>query len=290
MTVPAPDPAAAALALASHHLAQSRPDRALDAIDGLDPGVEGYWAIRAAVSHDLERYDDAVKAARKGLQEAPDDVRLQYVLASGLFELNFLAAAERVVLTVLRNDPTDPSFLSLYARMLASGGQLEKASNVISAARRHDPEDLGAMRTQAYVLWVDTRDREAAEIVRKLLADNPDDAAALMLLSTMEADEGAHQQSFQRIRRALGANPGLYRNLGEHMPERRAIGHALMKPVSFTMTPHGPAVMWLAAIAAILLGAAFRSVVVVGVVAALYLLYALYGHVVYRTLRWYYRR
>lgn len=284
------DPSAAALVLASHHLSQSRPDRALQALERSDPTSPGYWRLLATALHNTERYAEAAGAAREGLKQDPDTVGLMYVLASALTELNELAAAERIALHAVRLEPESVMVMSLYGRMLATGGQLEKAAAVLAEARRLDPDDRAVLRTQAFVLWIQTRDRQAVAIIRELLAHDPQDPAALLLLSAIEGEEGAHHTSYDRVRRVLSRDPTLILSLGEHLHEQAAAAHPMMAPARRFLTPHGPAVLWLLVIGALLLSIALRQVWAGLVVAGLYLIYAVYGHVVYRWLRWRFKR
>lgn len=290
MAVTQPEPSAAALAAAWAYLERERPQQALKALEQVDHGTPGFWEARASALHALELYDDAVAAAREGLTTDPDSLNLSYLLASGLTELNELGAAEHAVLSALRLAPDNSSLLSLYARMLASGNQLEKAHHVILEARRYEPDSVHVRATEAYVLWALGRDREAMRAARAVLAINPDHASGLAIVGMIQSDDGRHQQSFHRLRRMLGNNPALLLTIGEHLPAAQAASHRLMKPVARTMTPHGPAVTWLVAMITVMIGAALQNLWIVIGVALVYVAYALYGHIVYWTLLWYYKR
>ena len=191
-----PEPSAAGLALARRYLEQSRPDRALKSLEGVDPDRPGYWTLLATALHNSERYADAAGAAREGLKRDGESDGVLYVLASAQTALGDLASAEQTVLEILRLDPQDTAALSLYARMLATGGQADKAAAVLATARRLEPQDRTVLRTHAFVQWVQTHDKDALQTIRELLARDPEDEAALLLLSTIESEEGAHHTSY----------------------------------------------------------------------------------------------
>jgi tetratricopeptide (TPR) repeat protein len=287
--MPHADPGAAALRAAQVYLEQGRADRALVAIGRVEPNTRAYWMVRARALHDLGRYSEARSAAQRAMHDGEDWLVL-YIMASSLTELGDLAEAEHTVLRALALEPTNAALLSLYARTLATGGQLEKALRVVAEARRHEPQQTHAMGTEACILWALGDDRQARVLVHEMLALNPEDNVALGLLSMLDADSGNMQESFARVRRMLANNPALISKLGPDLATHRAAGHTFMKPVSGTMTPHGPAVLWLTAIAGLLLGIAFQNLWLVGVAVIGYLIYIVYGHVVFWTLRWYYKR
>jgi tetratricopeptide (TPR) repeat protein len=278
------EPAAGAVALARHHLAQSRPDRALKALEHVAPEGGEYWLLRATALHDLERYEEAARAASEGLKSW-SSTTLLLVLGSAWTELNRLADAERAILSALADDPQDAVSLTSYALTLAAGGQVEKASAVAAEAVRHDPGNLRALTTHAYMLWITLQDRAAEQVLRNVLAEAPEDEGALGLLAGMEAEQGQHDKSYARIRRMLGRNPARIGDFKKDLPEAEAAADRLLTPVRPFMTPTGPAALWLVmsglVIVTLVAGALWLTLVVVG----LYIVYAIYSHVVFAWLR-----
>lgn len=285
MNRPASDPSRGALELARLHLAQSRPERALEVLGRVDPEGTQYWLIRAAALHDLERFQEAADAARSGLASS-QSVGLMLVLASALAEMNRLADAESVILSALALEPHDDQCLTAYARMLAGAGQVAKATAVAEEAVRHAPHDHHVLCTRAMMQWLNGRDHDAETLLRRVLAEAPEHPAALNLLAAVESERGDHHASYARIRRVLARDPARIASYRHALPEGAAAAHVLMTPMRPFMTDRGPAVLWLAVAAAMLVGVVFQRVWLVVAVAGAYLAYVAYGHLMFRWLRY----
>jgi tetratricopeptide (TPR) repeat protein len=283
------DPTAGAVELARVHLAQSRPDRALEALARIDPETGDYWVIRATALHNLERYEEAATAASEGLKWS-QSMPLLLVLASAWTETDRLADAERVILSALAMEPENALCLTSYARMLATGGQLEKAAAVAAEAVRHAPGDAHVQCTRALTLWMISDDRHAEHVLRRVLAEAPEDQGALSLLAAIESERGDHHTSYARVRRILARDPARIGHYRKALPESAAAAHPLLTPVRPLMTWNGPAVLWLVVAALLVVGVVFRSAWFVFGLGLLYLAYAVYGHVVFRWLQFRSRR
>jgi hypothetical protein len=122
-----------------------------------------------------------------------------------------------------------------------------------------------------------------------VLAGWPEHETALLLLAALEAERGEHDRSYGRLRRVLGRNPALIGALRAGISESDAAAHPLMTPVRPFMTTTGPAVLWLA-MAFVIAGLALRAMSIALGVALLYLVYAAYGHVVFRWLKFHGRK
>jgi tetratricopeptide (TPR) repeat protein len=283
------NPSAGAIELARVHLAQSRPDRALEALAKTDPQTGDYWVIRATALHNLDRYEEAAQAASEGLKSS-QSIPLLLVLASAWTEMDRLGDAERVILSALALDPEDSLCLTSYARMLATGGQVEKAAAVAAEAVRQAPDDVRVQCTRALTLWMNSEDRHAEYVLRRVLAEAPEDEAALSLLSVIESQRGDHQTSYARVRRILARDPARIAHYRKALPEAAAAAHPLLTPVRPFMTSNGPAVLWLVVAALLIVGVIFRSAWFTCVLGLLYLAYAVYGQVVFRWLQFRSRR
>jgi hypothetical protein len=74
------------------------------------------------------------------------------------------------------------------------------------------------------------------------------------------------------------------------MSDRAAAAHPLMAPLRPVSTVRARAVLWLLVVAGMLLSLAFRQFWIFAVIVGGYFVYVIYGHVVYRWLRWRYKR
>ena len=277
-------PEAGVIELARVHLAQSRPDRALETLSRAVPEGHDFWVLRATALHNLERYEDAAKTASEGLKSI-ESLQLMLVLASAWTELNRLADAERVILQALSREPQNEVCLSNYAMMLATGGQFEKAAAVAAEAVRCAPSDVRTRSVQAITMWLNSDDRRAEQQLRAVLAEAPEDQASLLLLAAIEGERGEHHIAYARMRRVLASDPARIASLREILPDASAAAHPLLRPVRPFMTRTGPAVLWLAFVAILLVGVLLQSVWLVVGVAGAYVIYAVYGHLVFRWIR-----
>jgi tetratricopeptide (TPR) repeat protein len=100
--------AAGLLVLARHELSRRRPDRALAALDKVgraELDSHEFWSVRASSLLRLHRWDDAVVAARAGLEREPENVELLDVVALAYSELRNKAQALEAIETAISLDP-----------------------------------------------------------------------------------------------------------------------------------------------------------------------------------------
>src|SRR5919201_819304 len=105
------DAAAGPLVRARHDLDRGRPDRALAALEhvtGYELETAEFWRVRAAASYRLQRYREAVEAARRGLEQAPDDLHLLEVLALASSELRQKSDAVAAIDAAIALYPNEP--------------------------------------------------------------------------------------------------------------------------------------------------------------------------------------
>ncbi|CAN0600161.1 unnamed protein product, partial [Ectocarpus sp. 12 AP-2014] len=79
-------------ALGETTLAQQR----LDQVTQLDPESASLWLVKARLALEMEDYPAAQRAAKQGLDLAPDDVRFILLLAQAEIRLNNISAAEEI--------------------------------------------------------------------------------------------------------------------------------------------------------------------------------------------------
>src|SRR5215210_709887 len=151
------------LALARHYLQIDQPARALEVLERRQNDLHDpdYWLLRASALVDVDRHDDAITAAARGLDLDPDDGALLRVNAMAQTGVGDVAAAERSLLAALRLDPEDPALLSQYALLVARAGQLEKARRLLEEAERLEPLAPAVTYARGVVAYLSGDDDEA---------------------------------------------------------------------------------------------------------------------------------
>src|SRR5215213_10735294 len=148
--------AAGNLALARHYVRVQRPERALEALAraGADVDDPEFHELRGLALYELERYDEAKRAAQAGLAIDPDDVTLLGVLCDCERELGDLAEAERAVLAALELAPSSPQLLGAYAHLCSRAGQFEDAERLLAEAEAIDPQAVAVLQTRVWLAYL----------------------------------------------------------------------------------------------------------------------------------------
>jgi len=224
------DAAAGPLVLARHELSRGRPDRALVALEKVGwMELESYefWSIRAASLLRLHRWDDAVVAARAGLEREPDSVELLDVLALAYSELRkkneALAAIERAIsiysdaavlhahkaLSLTRNAQNAIGFASY-----------RKARVAAEEALRLDPNSVAAIQARAQVA-LRSGERGAHKLGTKLLSLDPASEDAHLILGSALAIAAASPRGSITTQRLQDSTRRISRPLSWVMPPGR---------------------------------------------------------------------
>jgi len=193
------DATASPLGLARHDLDRDRPDRALAALSkvtGDELETYEFWWLRARALYRLRRWNEAIDAARTGLEREPDDFPLLDVLALAQLESGERKQARATIEHALELYP-DQAILHAHhglilARMqrrsfrLASYGQAWAA---VEEALRLDPHSEAALRVRAQVATL-SRDPRAPEYAAELLSFDPEDDQAHVIAGSALARRG----------------------------------------------------------------------------------------------------
>jgi tetratricopeptide (TPR) repeat protein len=240
------------MALAEHYLDVGQPARTLELLstaDGDSFERPDYWRLRTAALYELERYDEAVRAAGEGLARDPHWIPLLYLRGMAEGELDKLAEAERSLLAALELDPEDPYLLCGYARLCARGGQLEKAQRLVDEAARVDPENPSVIQMRGFVAYLRGRDRKAQKLGEEALAIDPESSSAHSLRGAAQLERGDVRGARRSFETAIRDDP-TDRALGEAVRGTRVATHPLLWPI-LPLERLGVAGSWVAAMAVI---------------------------------------
>lgn len=240
------------MALAEHYLDVGQPARTLELLSSADGDSferPDYWRLRTAALYELERYEEAVRAAGEGLARDPHWIPLLYLRAMAEGELDKLADAERSILAALELDPEDPYLLCGYARLCARGGQLAKGERLVEEAARVDPENPSVIQMRGFVAYLRGRDRKAQKLGEEALAIDPESSSAHSLRGAAQLERGDVRGARRSFETAIRDDP-TDRALGEAVRGTRVATHPLLWPI-MPLERLGVAGSWVAAMAVI---------------------------------------
>ncbi len=243
---------AARIAVARRYVGVGRPESALAELAKLpDPDLEDpeLWFLRAAALNDLERYGDAIDAAREGLARSPQSVGLLAALSQAELGCGNLAAAETAILSALDLWPDNPWLLTRYASVVAHAGQLDKAERLVAEAARLSPDDPTVIHTRSVIAYLRGEDAAAEAESRRLLADDPESVPAHLMLGTTAAQAGRFAQADRHLSTAAGIGPT--DDIASLAREARVARHPLLLPIR-AIDRFGVAPVWIGGVAVIL--------------------------------------
>jgi tetratricopeptide (TPR) repeat protein len=205
--------AAGPLVLARHELSRGRPDRALAALDkvgGAELDSHEFWPVRASSLLRLHRWDDAVVAARAGLEREPDNVELLDVVALAYSELRNKAQALEAIESAISLYP-DAAVLHAHKALIlvrnapnAIGfASYRRARAAAEEALRLDPNSVAAIQARAQVALV-SGERRAHKFGARLLSLDPEREDAHLILGSALTNRGrvteGHDHYFEAAR------------------------------------------------------------------------------------------
>jgi tetratricopeptide (TPR) repeat protein len=242
--------AAGALELAERYLAIGRATDALAALERAEPedDPERFHLLRAEALLLDDRVDEAAAASEDGLAVDPESIALLLVRAHCHELRGELAAAERRLLAALRQLPEEPSLLCRYGRLVARGGQLDKARRLLAEALRLEPDAPEAARLAFLIEHLAGDDRAAAATSRLLLANDPEDTQAVAMLGLSLLERGEHRAARAVMMPAAALEP---ERLGPLAREARLRTHPLMWPL-WPVVRFGGVAIWFVGVGAIL--------------------------------------
>lgn len=196
-----------ALMLAEAYVRMRRGARALEVLQDASPEEARTWLRRANALHLLERYEEAVAAARTGLSIDAEDSYLYAALGRAEFALLHLEEAEQALRESLRLNPYEAETHSALAVLLLSMNRLAEANQVsgqaVQLAAAHPP----VRGMDIYVRLASGNSETADELSAELLADAPDDPIAHYCRGMTRAQRGDVRGAARHYREAARLQP-----------------------------------------------------------------------------------
>lgn len=279
------------LTLAEHYVEMDQPQRALDALErstNAEWERVAFWRIRSQALVNLDRFNDAADAARRGLQIDPHDIPLLALLAQCDTERGNLAAAERSLLAALQLAPDEPVLLCRYALVVARGGQFAKADQLLAEAARLAPEHPVVARTRVSLAYLRGDDRLAERESRALLAESPEDQYGNVMLGHALAEQGKVRSGTRMLRTAARSDPGNVR-LVDAVRDVQHLGHWLLWPL-WPLYRLGTAKFWLLGMSVFFGLRALGLAQAAGIAMLVYVAICVYSWIVPFVLKWWLRR
>jgi tetratricopeptide (TPR) repeat protein len=222
------------LVLANHYLEIGNDRAALDALDRVadtalsDPD---YWLIRATALRGLDRDDEAVDAARRGLELDPEEISLLDTLALAELDRDRYVKAEEALVAALQLEPDHAVLHAHLALTLAHAKRYAEARAAIGRALELDPDHISVLRIRAQVALLA---EDAPETVRRYVADllerAPNDQTGHAVLGVLSARQKNYRQSARELAEAARIDPS-NTNITRGAREARVYAHPVLAPV-----------------------------------------------------------
>ena len=203
------DKAQAHLGLATGHLQAERyADAAEQAAAALaiDGALVDAHVIRA-VALGKTKSPDALAAAERASQSAPEDARVQAALGAALVAANRGADAEAPLRKSLALDPKQPATAASLAQVLAAKGDHDGTIIAVGQALGLDPNrrDLYALRGRAHLARGDGD--KALQDLYAAAAATPEDKALQLTLGQLQHKQRRLDEAAKQYRTVLAMDP-----------------------------------------------------------------------------------
>ena len=219
----------------------------LPAADAISPAAA---SVRCHALVQLERWPEAVAAARAGLAAGGPDPALLYYLGRAEHESGHPQIAERALLDGLALAPGDVDLLCAYAHLCAANRQVDKAEKLVARAAALQPHAPVVYAARIQVAHARGDDRAAQRISREFVAEYPENPIAHALFGGTSAARGQVGPAYSGFRQAAAAAPA-EQDFAESAMELRIARHPLMLPVR-PFLRFGPLRTWIVAVVVIL--------------------------------------
>jgi len=178
------------------------------AADATGPELAGERA-RSLAEHfnELERWDDAEREARRGLQAEPDDVGLLMQLARSQFGRGRLEEAERTCAQGLAVQPQSVRIMVFLGLIQMQRGRMADAERTLLAALALDPQDTRGLSVYGSLMHAAGQLDKAEALYRRALAGDPDDALVHGHLARLQSERGRMKPAETSARTAARLAP-----------------------------------------------------------------------------------
>lgn len=154
-----------------------------------------------------DRAADARETLARLLQLAPGHLNGRWLMFLAEMDGGEAAAAEELVLGLLRENPQVPQFFAGYSRLMLRTLHVEKARALADEALRLDPQDDDGLRARTLCDIVLRPQRTDSAALARLLAANPDDGHTLRLVVLALVHANRPRQALALARELLRHQP-----------------------------------------------------------------------------------
>jgi tetratricopeptide (TPR) repeat protein len=222
------------LMLALHYLQIGNGRQALAALDRVDAAAldePAYWLLRTSALRDLDRTEEAVEAAKRGLALEPDDAALLHSLGIAELDRDRFTAAERALTAALRLDPEDADLHAHLALTLARRRRYAEARAEVERALVLEPDGISPLRVRAQVAFLAEDDAETVRAYAEdLLRVAPGDQLGHAILGYVSARKKNYTRSARELAGAARLDPG-NSGIADGAREARVLAHPILAPV-----------------------------------------------------------
>jgi Flp pilus assembly protein TadD len=220
------------IALARHYVDIDRPERALATLaDATGPELAepDFWVCQASALYDLDRFDEGADAARRGLELAPDDLRLLDVLGLNYLGAKRLAPAKQAIEQALQVAPDNPTVVCHHALVLAKLRRFDEAEAEMSRALALAPGSPQVLRVKAQVASLAGDHERASAYADEVLAADPEDQVAHILKGNAAVRRARYGEAVRHFEEAARLEPT--EDIAEAVRDNRVAAHPLLKPL-----------------------------------------------------------
>lgn len=137
------------------------------------------WELKASISLELQKFNEALEAAQQAQSIKPQDLRVLNVLGWAYFELGELQLAQDVADRALQISPNALTFLSLKASICEQLGLDDQSIEYAKRVLSEEPDNLHILYTIVGAYQNSDQCEEALKVAKQILAINPDDHVGL---------------------------------------------------------------------------------------------------------------
>lgn len=189
---------------AEKSLRQSVQNGSVDDPSGL--GIRPVVAL-STVLIQQRRIDDAEKVLRDALARNPNNVQLNYVLASFLMRKKQLPEAEGLIRKVTQLGEDEPNYRNALALFYLGTNRKDDAIKEYQNIVAKHPDDILNMRELAAVYVDSGKTGDGEKLIESILKDHPNDAQTLMMRGQLRGAQGRIEEAITDLERATKADP-----------------------------------------------------------------------------------
>jgi Flp pilus assembly protein TadD len=161
----------------------------------------------AARYNEMQRWDEAEREARRGLQAEPDDLNLLVQLARSQLGREQPDEAERTCAQGLAAHPQAVPLMAFLGAIQMQRGRMSEAERTLLNALAHDPLDAAALSVYGNLMHAAGQFDKAEALYRRALASDPESARVHGHLARLQGERGQGRSAETRARFAARLDP-----------------------------------------------------------------------------------